>query len=1023
MPTSTLRNICVAQKQGLGQNTSIASSHKASAKRRVGAAPAQARVTRAASSDPSVLLHVATHSDGTITYSFGSTSEIPPATATIQLETHAAHREGSNGSAAPAAAHANGSVAVASAAAAAQQLDKLLHLNPQLGNGRAGHSNKGDKPKSHRLETAAEAAASHTRGVMKKTEGPLTSRAFDKLPVAGGPSEIDYAEASAPSIDRMYSRCCDAGRLDEALVVVKGCIRAGRKDALKMLKHYKFLRPAQRQKAVRRAMRFVQLLPRQFVDARTYNMLLSVCAEAGDIHNAMLVADMLRAAGHRMDTILYTNLIKACAAAGDAEQAFQLFSEMKATGIKTEKQVYATLISACSEQIAATPLSDRRTQLVLLERAFALVEGMHAARINPDAPVWNALVTAAGRAGQLQRSFDVLEDMLASGVRPNARTYGSLIDACARTGDKELALRVYGKAQREGHVGELLVYSAAINACVKAKGGADLEAAMGIYADMQRAGVAPDSALFGALMMAAGQSGDLTLALDLEAEMEREGLQPCSGTESALLSVHLLNGRLPEAQGIYRRLRAAGVAPHIHAANALLNAFGKELRLGDVVALLCDMVEAGLKPDAFTFAAVLGACQRSDECELGLDVYRAMRLRGVKIDNTIGETLLRMCYNRLRQSWRPGGYPPQRLRDEDTPGSRGAHHVPAGLSSSGLGIGGGNSVGGSHRAQERAKLLAALIPPGRKLVNASDNSGEVPWQSHAFHIYRETLSSGVKPSMRLLNLMFACLRVPWEEATGGESDQSLSLAVQTQRLMAGIPQDGGYRVQGKIGIEGIYHSRAISILEEAIVSGLLPSFKAGASLPVDLRALPPSVAEVYVLTVVAALQRQVEARRELTHRIVFLVPRYDGHRVFMPSFLGEDGKPKPLASTSTGEKSSAKRSTSLTLPDSDDEGSSSDDDVFGRALREGQECTGDERTGLGVAGVLRRLRLWAREYSPEGLIVVEPREVTRWAKMIQREVEKRSASALALQKPYGQRMGSGGPGDLYRQSSSIRMGF
>ena len=754
-------------------------------------------------------------------------------------------------------------------------------------------------------------------------------------------------------------------------------------------------------------------------------MLLSVCAEAGDTRNALLVADMLRAAGHRMDTILYTNLIKACAAAGDAEQAFQLYSEMKAAGVKTEKHVYATLISACSEQIAATPLSDRRTQLVLLERAFALVDGMSEARVNPDAAVWNALVTAAGRAGQLQRSFDVLEHMLGSSVRPNSRTYGSLIDACARTGDKELALRVYGKAQREGHLNELVVYSAAINACVKAKGGADLEAAMGIYADMQRAGVAPDSALFGALMMAAGQSGDLTLALDLEAEMEREGLQPCSGTESALLTVHLLNGRLPEAQGIYRRLRAAGVAPHIHAANALLNAFGKELRLGDVVALVCDMVDAGLKPDAFTYAAVLGACQRSDECELGIDVYRAMRLRGVKIDNTIAETLLRMCFNRLRQSWRPGGYPPLRLRDDDVPGSRGGVSTSYGLS-------GGSSSGGSHRAQERAKLLAALTPPGRKLGNSSDSSGEVPWQSHSFHIYRETLASGVKPSMRLLNLVFSCLRVPWEEATGGESDQSLSLAVQTQRLMAGIPQDGGSRVQGKIGIEGIYHSRAISILEEAIVAGLLPSFKAGATSPVDLRDLPPAVAEVYVLTVVAALQRQVEARRELTNRVVFLVPRYDGHRVFMPSFLGEDGKPKSNESngngaSSNGATSSRAVSTSLTLPETDSEDESGENDVFTRALTEGQECTGDEKTGLGVAGILRRLRLWAREYSPEGLIVVEAREVTRWSKMIQREVEKRSASALPLQKPYGQpygqRMGLASPGDLRRQSSNIRMGF
>lgn len=80
----------------------------------------------------------------------------------------------------------------------------------------------------------------------------------------------------------------------------------------------------------------------------------------------------------------------------------------------------------------------------------------------------------------------VLEDMLGAGVRPNDRTYASLIDACARAGDKALALRVYRKAQREGCAAALEVYSAAVNACVQAVGGCDTEAAMAIYADMQR---------------------------------------------------------------------------------------------------------------------------------------------------------------------------------------------------------------------------------------------------------------------------------------------------------------------------------------------------------------------------------------------------------------------------------------------------------------------------------------------------------------------------------------------------------
>lgn len=43
---------------------------------------------------------------------------------------------------------------------------------------------------------------------------------------------------------------------------------------------------------------------------------------------------------------------------------------------------------------------------------------------------------------------------------------------------------------------------------------------------------------------------------------------------------------------------------------------------GDVASLVSDMVESGLKPDAFTFAAILNACQRSNEAELAFSVFR-----------------------------------------------------------------------------------------------------------------------------------------------------------------------------------------------------------------------------------------------------------------------------------------------------------------------------------------------------------------------------------------------------------------
>lgn len=120
---------------------------------------------------------------------------------------------------------------------------------------------------------------------------------------------IDYTTAETYAIMVTYEDLCDQSNLDEALHLIKECIRAGRSDVLATLRHYRFLRPAASMRAVKQALRFVQLLPRQYVDARTYNMLLRVCARAGDLRNALHVTDMLQAAGLKMDNILYTTLI------------------------------------------------------------------------------------------------------------------------------------------------------------------------------------------------------------------------------------------------------------------------------------------------------------------------------------------------------------------------------------------------------------------------------------------------------------------------------------------------------------------------------------------------------------------------------------------------------------------------------------------------------------------------------------------------------------------------------------------
>ena len=245
------------------------------------------RVPRAASSEPSVLLNVATHSDGTITYSFGAGDEVPPVVASIPLATPNVLQETPEATTSKASEEINGASTTAVATVTAvQQLDKLLHLTPEVGsngtslpiNGNGASSNGNGAGKPHKIEevhkeeetkiveddsveddqtiavakklsqVAAEnrrktheqmKAASATPSTHSTTENgsaasssTSSSSSSNKGPLT--PQTISYRDAPAVTVDRLYSKMCDSGRLDDALLVVKECIRAGREDVLKM---------------------------------------------------------------------------------------------------------------------------------------------------------------------------------------------------------------------------------------------------------------------------------------------------------------------------------------------------------------------------------------------------------------------------------------------------------------------------------------------------------------------------------------------------------------------------------------------------------------------------------------------------------------------------------------------------------------------------------------------------------------------------------------------------------------------
>jgi hypothetical protein len=101
-----------------------------------------------------------------------------------------------------------------------------------------------------------------------------------------------------------------------------------------------------------------------------------------------------------------------CAAAGDVAQAFAVFSKAKAAQQQLaaaaaaagnpadapsfDSYFYGALIAACAQGIKARS-SDRKDQLVILDRAFQVLQEAMDAGVHLETPVWNALLMCAGK--------------------------------------------------------------------------------------------------------------------------------------------------------------------------------------------------------------------------------------------------------------------------------------------------------------------------------------------------------------------------------------------------------------------------------------------------------------------------------------------------------------------------------------------------------------------------------------------------------------------------------------------------
>ena len=133
----------------------------------------------------------------------------------------------------------------------------------------------------------------------------------------------------------------------------------------------------------------------------------------------------------------YTSLMSCCAKVGDVAQARRFLGSMQRGGVEPNRYILTAFIAACSKA------KDYRSALTMFDYMRSCPDApTDAESKRPNRYTYEALVLAAGNAGELADAFAIFQDMVEDGFEPDASSYAKLVLACG----------ICGNLQRGQHV-------------------------------------------------------------------------------------------------------------------------------------------------------------------------------------------------------------------------------------------------------------------------------------------------------------------------------------------------------------------------------------------------------------------------------------------------------------------------------------------------------------------------------------------------------------------------------------------
>jgi len=309
----------------------------------------------------------------------------------------------------------------------------------------------------------------------------------------------------------------------------------------------------------------------------------------------------------------YGSMIKAYGRARDIERVRELWGEMRRRNVKPTSITLGCMVDALVTN--AQP-----------DEALTLVQEIAedaAARDILNTVVYSTLLKGFAQSRQPEKVQKVFEEMQEAGIACNTVSYNTMIDANARTGRMDRCDELFQQMQAAGVSPDIITYSTLVKGyCMDG----DIDKGFAVLKDMtSRKKHEPDEILYNSLLDGCAKQHRVDDALALIESMAQNNVRPSNFTLSILVKLLGRSRRLNQAfTTVEDMCKRFDLQANIHVYTCLIYACFQNRQLPRALKLHDSMItEAGVEPDAKTYAVLARGCVQGGSLDKAANVVRA----------------------------------------------------------------------------------------------------------------------------------------------------------------------------------------------------------------------------------------------------------------------------------------------------------------------------------------------------------------------------------------------------------------